>query len=59
MWVETPEGIQGRQLLRTLFETQDERYAWMNTAFCVLEGKIDAATGRMKAQVYTCLSDLV
>ena len=59
VWVDTPEGTQGRQLLRTLFETQDERYEWLNNAFCVLEGKISAATGKMEARVYRCVSDLI
>lgn len=46
-------------LLGTLFETEDERYRWLNSAFCVLEGKIKAAALRMEARVFACVSDLV
>lgn len=49
---------QGRQLLSVLFESEDERYRWLNNTFCVLEGAIDAATFTMHARVYSCVSDL-
>lgn len=58
-WIETPEGRQGRQLLRTLFETEDERYKWLNNALCVLEGKINAQTLKMEGRIFACVSDLV
>ena len=51
----TPEGA-GRQLLATLFEAEDERYQWLNSTFCVLEGLIDK--GIMQARVYACISEL-
>ena len=51
-------GDQGQQLLRLLFETQAERYRWLNSALCVLEGQIDAVRMGMQARVFVCLSDL-
>ena len=49
-------GDQGHQLLQVLFETDEERYRWLNVALCVLEGVIDA--GRMRARVYVCVNEL-
>jgi hypothetical protein len=48
----------GKQLLHVTFETEDERYTWMNTSVCVLEGLIDSQTGHMKARIYACLNEL-
>ena len=59
VWVETANGRQGRQLLRALFEAEDQRYRWLNNTVCILEGKIDAGTGRMQARVYSCINELV
>ncbi len=59
IWVDTPSGRQGRQLLRVLFEAEDQRYCWLNNSFCVLEGKINAQTVRMEARIYSCVSELV
>jgi len=47
----------GAQLLTVIFESEDERYRWLNNTFCVLEGVIDH--GAMKANVWACISDLV
>ena len=47
-----------RQLLTVLFEADDERYRWLNTAVCVLEGVISPGTGSMRARVYACQHEL-
>jgi hypothetical protein len=52
-------GEMGRQLLSVTFESQDERYRWLNNAYCVLEGAIDSVALKMRARVYSCVSDLV
>lgn len=60
VFVDTPSGRQGRQLLCVLFEAEDESYRWLNNSFCVLEGKINAQPPlQMEARIYSCLSDLV
>lgn len=52
------EGGMGKQLLLIPFEAEDERYTWLNKAFCVLEGLIDAERLSMKARVYACVHEL-
>jgi hypothetical protein len=52
------DGDTGKQLLLTLFEAEDERYRWLNRAFCVLEGLIDRERGAMRARVYACQHEL-
>jgi hypothetical protein len=47
----------GAQLLTVIFESEDERYRWLNNSLCVLEGVIDP--GGMKANVWACINDLV
>jgi len=49
-------GSKGKQLLYMLFETEAERYQWLNTALCVVEGLIEEAG--MRAKVYVCVHDL-
>jgi len=51
-------GDQGQQLLRVLFETESERYRWLNSALCVLEGQVEAARMAMRARVYVCVPDV-
>jgi hypothetical protein len=53
------EAGPGRQVLTTLFESQDERYAWLNGVYCVLEGAIDPERLAMRARIYICVNDLV
>ena len=53
------EDEQGKQLLMVTFEAEDERYRWLNTSFCVLEGIMDADTSSMRARIYACVNDLV
>ena len=52
------DGI-GKQLLRVIFEAADERYRWLNTTFCVLEGIFDPAAPPMRARIYSCIHELV
>jgi hypothetical protein len=50
-----------RQLLTVCFEAEDERYRWLNTAICVLEGLISSpitGTGKMRARIYSCVHEL-
>jgi hypothetical protein len=55
VWV----GETGRQLLSVTFESQDERYKWLNNTYCVLEGAIDSVALKMRSRVYECITDLV
>jgi hypothetical protein len=55
VWV----GETGRQLLSVTFESQHERYKWLNNTYCVLEGAIDSVALKMRSRVYACISDLV
>lgn len=50
-------GERGYQLLLMLFETEAEKYRWLNTALCVLEGEIEG--GLMHARVFACLPEPV
>jgi hypothetical protein len=50
--------VGGRQLLSVLFETEDERYKWLNNTVCILEGSFDPDTMSMRAKIYACVSDL-
>jgi hypothetical protein len=48
-------------LLTVCFEAEDERYRWLNTAICVLEGLISSpitGTGKMRARIYSCVHEL-
>ncbi len=47
----------GRQLLSVIFEAQDERYNWLNSTLCVLEGLIEQPA--MRARIYSCLHELI
>ena len=47
----------GGQLLTATFEAEDERYQWLNNAFCVVEGVI--AGYSMQARVYACINELM
>ena len=46
-----------RQLLTVCFEAEDDRYLWLNTAICVLEGLI-TGHGQMRARIYSCVHEL-
>lgn len=56
VFVEKDGGTVGRQLLMTLFESEDERYAWLNTKVCMTEGVIGET---VHFEVFLCESDLV
>ena len=48
----------GRQLLMVQFESEDDRYAWLNNAVCIGEGIISAETLTMHMEVYRCVSEI-
>ncbi len=41
VFVEQAGETVGRQLLMTLFESEHEKYAWLNNTVCMTEGAID------------------
>jgi hypothetical protein len=54
---------EGRQLLRLMFECDDPRYAWVNSAFVVAEGvirQVEPGSERyaMVANVFRCVHEL-
>ena len=49
----------GRQLLSVMFETEDNKYKWLNDAFCVLEGAVDHPGLRIRSHLYLCLNEMV
>jgi hypothetical protein len=51
----TFEGPQGQQMLVMCFETESERYQWLNSALCVVEGAIEMKSGVMRARVFVCV----
>ena len=66
IWVPSPEGTVGSQLLHVSFEAQDERHRWLNNALCVSEAIVSLpgpqGTGpRMirGARVYACENELL
>jgi Protein of unknown function (DUF3237) len=59
VWVEQEGERVGRQLLMTLFESEDDRYAWLNNTVCMAEGAINPETLVIHLEIHTCASDLV
>lgn len=64
LWVGAPDASVGSQLFHLTFTAEDERYAWLNNAVCVMEGKLDAtiAPGRGNlgaAHIYRLVNELV
>jgi hypothetical protein len=59
LFVERDGSTVGSQLLMTLFESEDDRYAWLNTLVCMTEGVIDPEAGTSHFEVYVCTNDLV
>ena len=59
VFVERDGQTVGRQLLMTLFESQDERYAWLNNKVCITEGAINPEQLSAHFEVYVCESDLI
>jgi hypothetical protein len=52
-------GEKGGQLLHVLFESDDERYAWMNNAVCVGEAVIDPGSLRLVVGVHEILNEMI
>lgn len=50
---------EGQQLLRVRFETEDDRYRWLNLVFAVAEGNVDFETLVARMRVYRCVHELV
>lgn len=64
LWEETPAGRVGNQLFHITFTAEDERYAWLNNAVCVMEGKVDPNIGPGRgslgaAHIYQLVNELV
>ena len=57
MWSE--DGSKGGQALRVLFESDHDRYKWLNEVLCVLEGVIDPERLVMQARAYVCVNELL
>lgn len=59
----TDQGPLGCQMVWTLFETEDQRYRWLNDELCVMEGKVVVEQGRPvmvgRARVYVCENELL
>jgi len=55
----TPPAHEGKRriLVSVLFESDDERYQWLNSAVCVLEGDI-RVSGTAITRIYTCVHEL-
>ena len=58
-WVDSGGRRKGRQVLVALFESQAERYRWLNDLVCILEGEIDPESGKMHSRIYACLNEMV
>ena len=58
VFVEQNGQTVGRQLLMTLFESEDERYSWLNNKVCMTEGAIDPVRAAAHFEVFICESDL-
>ncbi len=52
------EGAQADQLLLVTFIAEDERYRWLNDAFCVLEGVYYAQSMDMIMRIYECINEM-
>lgn len=58
VFVEHADAVVGRQLLMTRFESEDERYAWVNDKVCMTEGVIDPERLAAHFEVHLCENDL-
>ena len=61
-WRQTQLGPKGNQISWISFETDTERYRWLNNAPCVLEGAVDLIPGHGATgpcRIYTCVNELV
>lgn len=48
----------GRQLLTVMFESENERYAWLNNTVCVGDGLIDPVALTARIEVFTLMSEV-
>lgn len=48
----------GRQLLTVMFESEDDRYTWLNNAVCVGDGLIDPIAFTARIEIFTLRSEL-
>ena len=58
VFVEQGPVTVGRQLLLTLFESEDARYRWLNNTVCLTEGVIDPVAKAMHMEVSLCVPEL-
>ena len=58
VWLERDGSRVGRQLLMTLFESEDDRYSWLNNTVCMAEGVIDPETLVVHFEIHLCESEL-
>jgi hypothetical protein len=59
VFMDQPSGEKaGRQLLMTLFETENESYKWLNNTVCMTEGQIDPERLFMHMEVWLCHAEL-
>ena len=57
--IEKESGEKGGQLLHVIFESDDERYAWVNRAICVAEGVVDPGSLRLVLGVHECVNEML
>jgi hypothetical protein len=48
----------GRQLLTVMFESENDRYAWLNNTVCVGDGLIDPVALTARIEIFTLTSEL-
>jgi hypothetical protein len=58
VWVDREGDRVGRQLLMTLFESEDKRYSWLNNTVCIAEGVINPETLVIHFEIHLCESEL-
>ena len=59
VFADQPSGRSvGRQLLMTLFESENESYTWLNNTVCVTEGRIDPERLLTHMEVWLCQPEL-
>jgi hypothetical protein len=61
-WLQVPDGPNGNLVSWITFETDAEKYGWLNNAPCVLEGAVQlhperGATG--PTRVYICVNEMI
>jgi len=57
VWSE--DRSRGGQSLCVLFESEQQRYRWLNGQLCVLEGVVDPDRMVMQARAYVCVNELL